>query len=210
MRTVFRQISRGLLSLFLLGNTGGFLQAKGAFVPYVIDTSHSRVGFEIAHLMISTVEGSFKNFSGTFEYDAATNSLENSDITIQVDSIDTNEPKRDEHLKSPDFFDAKKFPTITFTHAKLEAKEGKPVLLQGTFQMHGVSKPVALRVDFKGFIKDPSGTNHMVFLLEGVLNRKDFGLTWNKTLDAGGVAMGEEVTIKIRIEATPKEASQKK
>ena len=210
MRSLYGQISSGLLSLLLLGTNSGLLQAKEAFTEYTIDASHSKVGFEISHLMISTVEGSFKTFSGTFAYDAENLALKDANIVIQVDSLDTNEPKRDGHLKSPDFFDAAKFPTLTFTQAKLDIKEGKPSLLHGILQMHGVSKPVDLNVNFKGFVKDPMGMNRMVFVLEGVLIRKDFGLTWNKTLDAGGVAIGEEVKVKIQVEAIAKEEPKKK
>ncbi len=210
MRSVYRHASSGLLSLILWGNSSGLVQAKSTAVPYVINTSHSRVSFEIAHLVISTVEGSFKTFSGTFDYDVATNTLGKSEIVIQVDSIDTNEPKRDAHLKGADFFNTAKFPTMSFTSTSLEVKDGKPAMLHGMLQMHGVSKPVDLRVDFKGYVQDPGGPNKiMAFHLEGTLNRKDFGLVYNKVLEAGGIAIGEEVTIKIRVEAAPKEAPKK-
>lgn len=196
-----RYLTHTALSAILLSASSGVM-AQVTTPKYNIDLSHSKVGFEISHLMISTVEGSFKTFSGTFRYDAATHSLSDSTIAIQAASIDTNEAKRDQHLQGPDFLDANQFPILTFTPSKLEKKDAKPSFLHGMLQMRGVTKPVTLHVEFGGIIKDPMmGVNRMAFTLTGEINRKDFGMVWNKVLDAGGLAIGEMVKIKIRIEA---------
>lgn len=178
--------------------------ASKVFKTYEIDIAHTKVGFEIAHLVIATVEGRFNKFSGTFDYDEATQSLGNAKIEIKAASIDTNEVDRDKHLRSPEFFDVAKFPVISFEEAKLSAAAGKPSKLDGTISMHGVKKPLTLAVDFKGTAVDPWGNAKMVFELRGELNRKDFGLLWNKSLDKGGVMIGDIVNLVIRVEAQAK------
>lgn len=183
---------------------GGEAKVVEGFQPYELDTSHTVVRFDISHLVISTVEGRFNKFIGTFDYDAAKQTIQNAKISIDVASIDTNEPKRDDHLRGPDFFDAQKYPKITFDTAKLVGKDGKPVQLIGMLEMHGVKKEVTLHVDFKGAMTDPGGSQKIVFNLSGKINRLDYGLTWNKTLDKGGVAIGEEVNFDIKVEATQK------
>ncbi|MBP6216991.1 MAG: polyisoprenoid-binding protein [Oligoflexales bacterium] len=180
--------------------------AAGGFKSYDLDKAHSKVGFEVSHLVISTVDGQFNQFSGSFDYDEANQLMKNAKIDIDVGSISTNEPDRDKHLKSPDFFDVAKHPKMSFEDIKLVAANGKPSKVQGTLNMHGVKKEVTLDVDFKGSAKDPWGNQKIVFNLEGHLNRKDFGLNWNKALDSGGVVVGEEVKIVIKVEANMKKS----
>lgn len=168
---------------------------------YKLDQSHGEVGFSVKHLMISNVKGSFKKFSGTFDYDEAKKELKNINVEIETASIDTNEPDRDKHLKSPDFFEVEKFAKMTFKGEKVEFKDGKPVKVTGTLTMHGVSKPVTLEVAMLGNAVDPWGNARIAFSASATVQRKDFGLNWNKKLDAGGVVVGEDVQIKIEGEA---------
>lgn len=179
-----------------------FLLGSGAFASteYTIDSAHSEVGFSVTHLMISKVRGRFNKFEGKFNFDEAKKELSNVDVKIDVASVDTNEKKRDEHLTSGDFFDAKEFPTMTFKTEKVE-KIGKKSKLIGTLTIHGKSQKVTLDVEYKGSIVDPMGNNKVGFAATGKINRKDFGINWNKSLDKGGVALGDEVTITIEGEA---------
>ena len=170
---------------------------------YKLDTSHGEVGFKIKHLAISTVRGKFNDFTGTFDWDEKTGKLENLKTTIKAASIDTNEKKRDEHLRSPDFFDVKKYPTIEFVAKKVEASGNKPTKVIGDLTMHGVTKEIALDVKYEGSTKDPWGGEHLGFEASGKINRKDFGLAWNKTLETGGLLVGDEVTLEIAGEAVP-------
>jgi len=175
--------------------------ALAAPTEWKIDSSHSSVQFSVRHMMISNVRGEFGNLSGALSVDDA--DLTKSSITAEVDAttINTRDGKRDEHLKSPDFFDVAKFPKLSFKSTKVE-KAGAQLKVTGDMTIHGVTKPVVLTVDAPaGTVKDPWGNVKRGFSATGKLNRKDFGLTWNKALEAGGVAVGEEVTITIDIEA---------
>ncbi len=179
---------------------------SGGFKTYELDISHTKVGFEISHLMIATVDGQFNKFSGSFEYNDQNQELKNAKIELEVGSINTNEPKRDEHLRSPDFFDVEKFPKITFENVKLISLAGKPKNLTGIIVMHGIKKDISLDVDFKGAATDPWGNQKIVFNLKGTIDRKDFGLIWNKKLDSGGFLVGDQVDLIIRAEADLKKS----
>jgi len=197
-----------LLVIFAL-----FFPTTGLFAStFNIDTAHSMVGFKIKHLVISTVTGRFNQFEGQYDFDEKTGKLENVSIEIQTASIDTNEPDRDKHLKSPDFFDVEKKEnsTITFKTTKVEYKNKKPIKMTGEFKMHGVTKPLTLDVTYNGSITDPWGNERNAFLASGKIKRKDFGLTWNKTLDKGGVMIGEDVDLVIEIEGKVKKQEVKK
>ncbi|RHX90097.1 YceI family protein [Leptospira stimsonii] len=182
--------------LFILISLTG-LQAGN----FKLDPTHTSVGFKIKHLGLSNVPGSFKEFQGKFSFDEKTGALSGLDVTIQTASIFTNDEKRDGHLKSKDFFDAEGAPTITFKSAKATVKKGAVSKIAGELTIKGVTKPVVLNVTFNGSAKDPWGTVHFAFEAETKINRKDYGLTWNKALETGGVLVGEEVSIKIEGEA---------
>jgi polyisoprenoid-binding protein YceI len=169
---------------------------------FKLDPAHSEVGFKIKHLGISTVKGKFKKYDGTFEFDEATGKLENLKATIDAASIDTNEGKRDEHLRSPDFFETKKYPTIEFKSTKVDTAGIKPTKITGDLTMHGMTRPVTLDVTYNGSTKDPWGNTQIGFEATGKVNRKDFGLKWNKALETGGFVVGEDVIIEIAGEAT--------
>ena len=164
------------------------------------DSSHSHVGFTVRHLMISKVRGQFNKWSGTFDYDPADPAATKIDVTIDAASIDTREEKRDAHLRSPDFFDVAKYPTLTFKSTSVTG-EGDELALAGDLTIHGVTRPVHLKVESLGATKDPWGGERVGFSATVAINRKDFGLHWNVALEAGGVVVGEKVDINIEIEA---------
>jgi len=163
---------------------------------YTIDNSHSKVGFEISHLVVSTVEGRFNVFSGNVVVEK-----DNLDILteINMDSVDTGIDKRDEHLKSPDFFEAQKFPKMIFKSKKVTWKKDKFKLV-GDLTLHGVTKEVTLNGQYKGSVVDQFGNDRVVADASAKINRKDFGLTWNKLVEKGPV-VGDEVVLSFKIEA---------
>ena len=162
---------------------------------YNVDKSHSNVGFKVKHMMISNVVGKFDNFNGVFEYDEKTNSLKSLTGTIEVASINTENEKRDGHLKASDFFAADKFPEISFKLTKVEEDKA-----YGELTMRGVTKAVILDLENNGTIKDPWGNTRVGLELTGKINRLDYGIKYNSVLEAGGVAVGETVKLDIQIE----------
>jgi polyisoprenoid-binding protein YceI len=165
-----------------------------------IDTTHSEVQFKVKHLVIATVTGSFKKFSGSVEAENE-NDFDNATVTFSIDanSIDTNQPDRDTHLKSPDFFNAEEFPTIDF-NGQLEKVGESAYLLKGPLTIRGISKPVELNVEYGGTIKDPWGNIKAGFEIKGKINRKEFGLTWNAATETGGLVVGEDVKLHLNVE----------
>jgi polyisoprenoid-binding protein YceI len=170
-----------------------------------IDTGHSAAQFSVRHLAVSNVRGEFGKITGTLQLDDKDITKSTVEATIDVTSINTREEKRDQHLKSPDFFDVAKFPTITFKSKKV-AKEGSDRLkVTGDLTIHGVTKEVALQVDGPAKpIKDPWGNTKTGITATTKINRKDFGLTWNKALETGGLVVGEDVTITLDVELQQK------
>jgi polyisoprenoid-binding protein YceI len=151
-------------------------------------------------MVVSSVSGRFKQFSGKVELDDANPAKSQVDISIKSDSIDTDDAKRDEHLRSPDFFDTKKFPTLSFKSTKITKAGGKKYKLAGDLTIHGVTKNVTLDAELSEPIKNPWGKFVRSVKLGGKVKRGDFGLKWNKTLDAGGVVVGDDVTLDIQVE----------
>ena len=173
----------------ILGSTALFAGS------YNIDTSHSNVGFKVKHMMISNVIGKFDTFNGSFNYDEKTKSITNLNGTIKVDSINTANKKRDSHLKSAELFDAAQFPEITFALSKIDGDDA-----YGKLTMHGITKDVKLDFENNGMIKDPWGNTRVGLEMTGKLSRKDYGITWNTLLEAGGVAVGDTIKLDIQIE----------
>lgn len=171
-----------------------------------IDPAHSNVGFSVKHLMVSTVRGDFHKAQGTVVWDEKAPAKSAINVTIDAASLDTREPKRDEHLRSADFFDVQNHPTLTFASTKVE-RDGKGKLkVTGNLTMHGVTRPMVLQVTGPtAAVKNPYGKMVMAASAVGKLNRKDFGLTWNKTMDGGGVIVGDEVGLTIDVELIKKE-----
>ena len=166
-----------------------------------IDTSHSEILFRVRHMMISHVRGQFNTFSGTIAIDEANPSASSVAVSIDVASINTRDEKRDEHLKSPDFFDAATYPHITFASTALEVTGANTGKIHGDLTIKGVTKPVVLDATFVGKAKSPWGTTSAGFNASTTINRTDFGLTWNVALETGGILVGEEITIDIELEA---------
>ncbi len=162
---------------------------------YNVDTEHSTIGFKVKHMMISEVSGKFDTFSGVINYDEKTKTLQELNGKIDVASINTANEKRDAHLKAPDMFDAQKYPVITFVLDKVKGDKA-----YGKLTMHGVSKNVVLDYENNGLVKDPWGNQRVGLGLSGKINRKDYGITWNKALEAGGVAVAEVVKLDIQLE----------
>jgi polyisoprenoid-binding protein YceI len=171
---------------------------------FVIDEGHSEVGFQIRHMM-TKVRGRFTDFEGRIEADRAKPQASAVELTIRATSIDTANANRDKDLRGADFFDVEKYPTITFKSTRITPKGKDAYDVTGTLTMRGVAKEITLPVSFLGFMKNQRGTDTAGFETAVTLNRKDFGITWNRTLDAGGVLLGDEVNVSISLE-TRKEA----
>jgi polyisoprenoid-binding protein YceI len=167
---------------------------------YQFDKAHTTVGFQIRHIF-TMLSGRFTDFSGTIQADRANPAKSSVEFTIQAKSIDTSEPRRDDDLRSPNFFDVANHRTITFKSTSVKANGKNSFLVTGDLTMHGVTRPVTLPVTLLGEGKDPWGNEKMGLETAVTLNRKDFGLTWNKTLESGGVLVGDEVKVQIGIEA---------
>ena len=166
---------------------------------FVIDKGHSEIGFQIRH-MVTKVRGRFTDFEGRIQVDRGKPQASSVELTIQATSIDTANENRDKDLRSADFFDVEKFPTITFKSTRMTPKGKDAYDVTGNLTMRGVTKEITLPVSFLGFMKDPRGTERAGFETAITLNRKDFGITWNRTLDAGGVLLGDEVWVSINLE----------
>jgi polyisoprenoid-binding protein YceI len=172
-------------------------------MKWQIDGSHTNVGFTVRHMMVSNVRGKFDKVSGTVEFDPANAAAASADIAIDVGSITTQDAQRDGHLKSADFFEAEKFPQITFKSSKVQVIDKDSAKLHGDLSIRGVSKPVVLDVEFNGVGKNPWGNTVAGFSAKGKINRKDFGLNWNVALEAGGILVGEEIKLEIEAELNP-------
>ena len=178
------------------------LSALAQAASYKMDPAHSAVGFSVKHMMISKVRGNFTKYEGTFDFDEKKNEVNKIVVKVDPASINTGNEKRDEHLRTPDFFDVKKFPEMIFKAGKVDVKKDTPVKVSGELTMHGVTKPVTLDLTYGGAVIDPMGNEKVGFTLTGQINRKEWGLTWNKPLEKGmGVAVGDEVTLEIEGEA---------
>lgn len=180
--------------------TGLVLAASPAFAAtYAVDVDHSSVSFKIRHLF-SNVQGNFRKFEGTMEYEPGKPETWKASGTIDAASIDTNVAERDKHLRSADFFDTEKFPTIEFHTTTVKAVSDGKAQAEGVIKIHGVEKPIVLDVDILGVGKDPWGNTRAAFTVTTKLNRKDFGLAWNEKLETGQFLVGEEVVITLDIE----------
>ena len=178
--------------------TLSLLATSRAADTYNIDPLHSSVGFSVQHMVINKVRGKFGQFAGSVVVDGK--AIQSAKGTIQTGSIDTGISKRDNHLKSPDFFDATKYPTITFVSKRVESK-GSDTVLVGDYTMHGVTKELSLPVTLSGPIKDNWGGDRIGLEAKTKLNRRDYGLTYNQALETGGLVVGDEIEIEINAEA---------
>lgn len=166
-----------------------------------IDPAHSAVEFKVRHMMISNVKGNFSGVSGVISIDEADPAKSRVEATIPVTTINTGDAQRDGHLKSADFFDAEKFPTLTFKSTKVEARSPGELAVTGNLTLHGVTRPVTFAVDGPSApAKDPWGNLREGLAATAKINRKDFGLNWNSALETGGVLVGEDVNIALDVQ----------
>ena len=170
-------------------------------MAWQIDPSHSAVNFSARHMMLSTVRGQFEKFSGTLDFDEANPVATKVDVTIESGSVNSKDEKRDGHLKSPDFFDVEKFPTLSFKSKSVDVTDSNHAKLHGDLTIKGVTKLVTLDVEYYGQAKAPWGTTSAGFSAIGKVNREDFGLNWNAALETGGWLVGKDIKIDLELEA---------
>lgn len=168
---------------------------------YALDASHSRIGFQARHAMITKVRGAFNDFAGTLQLDGANPSASSAQVTLQVASIDTRNADRDGHLRSGDFFDAETFPTITFASTSARAVDAEHYELTGDLTIRGVTHAVTIPFELTGTAVDPWGNTRVGFEGAVTVNRKDWGLTWNAALETGGILVSEKVTLEFELSA---------
>jgi len=196
MNIVLRLLLVSLLSL---------LPTLAMAATWQIDPNHANIEFKVKHLMVAYVKGVFAKVEGTIEADEADLSKAKISVTIDTASINTNNAKRDEHLRSPDFFDVGNFPAMTFASKRIVAGGGTLSQVIGDLTIRGVTREVTLEIaELSPAIKDPWGNLRRGATASALINRKDFGLTWNKVLEAGGVAVGDEVKISLDLELIKK------
>jgi polyisoprenoid-binding protein YceI len=193
----------------LTGMAVSFFVAGLSFAAqYELDNAHTQIIFKVKHLGLSTVSGTFKEFSGSFDLDPDNLDSLKATATIKTASIDTDNDGRDDHLRSPDFFDAETHPEITFVSTKVEQLGGNKLRVIGDLTMRGVTKSITLEGEFNGAAKGPRGEDRAGFTASGSINRKDFGVSWNRVLDTGGFVVSEEVTIVLEIQGIAKAATE--
>jgi polyisoprenoid-binding protein YceI len=169
-------------------------------MSWKIDNAHTQIGFTVRHMMISKVRGNFEKFSGTVNLDPDKPANTSVDIQIETASVNTREPQRDAHLRSADFFNSEVYPLMTFKSRLVEMTGKNTASLVGDLTIRGVTKEVVVNVEFLGQAKSPWGTTSAGFSGSTKINRKDFDLTWNKTLETGGVLVSDEIEISIELE----------
>jgi polyisoprenoid-binding protein YceI len=174
---------------------------------YAIDPTHSRIGFVARHAMVTKVRGSFNEFEGSGWFDAATPSASSLQLTIQAASIDTRSAERDGHLKSNDFFDMEVYPEITFTSTAVERVDAENYRVTGDLTIKAVTKPVTVNFEYMGSAVDPYNNTRIGLEGRTTVNRKDWGVSWNAALDAGGVLVSDKVTLEFEVSAIRTDAS---
>lgn len=180
-----------------------FCAAPARAAVYQVDPDHSSVSFKVKHLL-SKVQGQFNKFEGTIDYEPGQPGAWKASGAIDVSSIDTNVEERDKHLKSADFFDAGKYPSIEFHSTSVKDATETGATLEGVLKMHGVEKPVTLAVEIGGVGRDPWGNTRAAFTAVTKINRQDFGIQWNQKLDQGGFLLGDDVEVTLEIEGIQK------
>ena len=169
-------------------------------MSWQIDSAHSEVNFTVRHMMISNVRGRFEKFTGLVEFDEKNPALSSVNVQIEAASINTREAKRDDHLRSADFFDAEKFPTLTFKSKRVEVLDASHGRIIGDLTIHGVTREVVLDTEYAGMSKSPWGTTSAGFSAHTTINRKDWDLVWNVALETGGWLVSDEIKIDLEME----------
>lgn len=170
-------------------------------MSWELDTAHTQIEVSVKHMMVTTVKGHFKKFSGTVEIDQQTPEVSSVDVTIDTSSIDTGQEQRDAHLRSPDFLDADQFPTATYKSKKVELLGKDRARILGDLTIRGVTREVPLDVTFEGETTNLYGRHLAAFTAQGTISRKDFGLEWNVALETGGWLVGDQVKLNIEAQA---------
>jgi polyisoprenoid-binding protein YceI len=186
--------------LFILLMGMSFTAVSFAQQTWNLDKAHSSVNFSVTHMVVSEVDGSFKDFSAEVKSEKADFSDLNTTFTIQVKSISTDNENRDAHLKGPDFFDAEKYPTIVFKSTSIKNISDKKYELEGDLTMRGVTKKVKWELKYNGTVKDGKGNDHAGLKATTTINRKDYGVSWNKVLDNGGLTVSDDVALSVNVE----------
>ena len=168
---------------------------------YQIDPAHSRLGFVARHAMVTKVRGNFNEFSGTLYLDEADPTRSTAEVTVQMRSVETGQPQRDEHLRTSDFFEVETYPTMTFRSTGAERTGEDNYRLTGDLTIKGVTRPVALDIEYNGVVRDPFGKDRAGFEARATINRKDWGLSWNVALEAGGFMVSDKITLELDIAA---------
>lgn len=179
----------------------------GSTNTWTLDPAHAELGFAVRHLMINNVRGRFGKVEGTVQVDDANPNASKVDVTVDVNSIDTRQEMRDNHLRSPDFFDATNHPTMHFVSKRIVGDVRKDFTIVGDLTIRGTTREVELQAHLEGRGNDPWGNERAGFSATGKLNRHDFGLNWNQALEAGGVTVGAEVKLSLDVELYRKLAS---
>ena len=169
-------------------------------MSWKIDNAHSLVEFSVRHMMISTVRGRFERFSGTVEFNENDPAASSVDVQIEAASINTNEPQRDNHLRSADFFEAETYPHLTFKSTRVEKVDENNGRIYGELTIRNVTRPVVLETEYNGQAKSPWGSTSAGFTANTKINRKDWNLVWNQALETGGMLVGDEIKIHLELE----------
>jgi polyisoprenoid-binding protein YceI len=178
-----------------------------ATTTWQIDAAHSDIGFAVKHMMISTVKGRFTDVSGTVAFDEADAAGSSVDVTINAASVDTRQEQRDTHLRSADFFDVENYPALTFRSRRVESVGSGEFRVVGDLTIRGATREVTLEVADEGRGQDPWGKERAGFSARTVIDRRDFGLTWNAALEAGGILVGNDVKISLEVQAVKAEVA---
>lgn len=201
MNKIFKSIHLIIVFVALFLASNSFAAAE----KYDIDVTHSTLGFAVKHMQVGTTRGGFNDYAGSVSYDPDDFSTFNAEVTIQANSIDTRQEARDKHLKTADFFDVEKFPTITFKSARLE-KRGEGTVIVGDLTMKDVTREITFPVSISGPVTSPYGAKVIGIQGETVINRQDYGISFSKALDNGGLMVDDMVLLVIEIEAGAKPA----
>jgi polyisoprenoid-binding protein YceI len=218
-------VAAALAALFVVPYLGGLPAAaanaqtsegKVVYAPipagdYKLDPAHSRIGFAVRHLEINWVEGRFKDFEGTIRYDDKDVTKSSVEFSAKVASVDTEVEARDKHLRTADFFEVEKYPTLSFKSTRVERKGKDAFVLHGDLTLKGVTKPVQLPFHISGAVKDPWGNTRFGVEAETKINRRDYGINYGNAFAGGGLDVGNEVTISLQLEAVkaaPKPAGE--
>ena len=175
-------------------------------MSWQIDPAHSLIEFSVTHMMIAKVRGRFNNFSGLVELNESQPEKTSVDVEIDVESIDTRQQQRDDHLRNGDFFNIAEYPKMKFVGTNVNVIDKKHAILNGDLTIKDIIKPVSLNVEFNGISKSPWGSTSAGFSATAKINRKDWALTWNQSLETGGVLVGDEIAVNIEIELIKQES----